>query len=169
MGVRLEANDVRVLGRAITNGQGCELPITAGPPFVGDGSGITNLNASELTSGTIPSARMPYKIYRALLTQVVPSAPVATVLENTLGAIVWARSSLGVYTATLANAFTVGKTHTITGSDWILNATFTVIQTEKTSSSVITITTIDVDISGPTAAPNDGLLSSTSITILVYP
>ena len=43
----------------------------------------------------------PYKVYTALLTQTGTNAPVATVLENTLGVnIVWTRLSTGFYRAT---------------------------------------------------------------------
>lgn len=46
------------------------------------------------------------KRYVALLTQAGTAAPVATVLENTLGGtVVWTRSGLGTYVATLAGAF----------------------------------------------------------------
>src|SRR5688500_2623877 len=52
-----------------------------------------------------------YLVYAALLTQSGTSAPVATVLENTLGGtVVWARSAGGIYTGTLAGAFTADKT-----------------------------------------------------------
>ena len=51
------------------------------------------------------------KVYRALLTQTGTDAPVATVLENTLGGeVVWTRDGTGSYLATLANAFTANKT-----------------------------------------------------------
>ena len=44
----------------------------------------------------------PYKVYTALLTQSGTDAPVATVLENTLGGtVVWIRSEAGAYTATI--------------------------------------------------------------------
>jgi hypothetical protein len=47
-----------------------------------------------------------YKVYTALLTQTGTDAPVATVLENTLGGtLVWTRNSDGDYTATLIGAF----------------------------------------------------------------
>ena len=53
----------------------------------------------------------PYKVYTALLTQSGTDAPVATVLENTLGGdIVWSRNSVGIYTATLLGAFIDNKT-----------------------------------------------------------
>lgn len=51
------------------------------------------------------------KIYRANLTQADTDAPVATVLENTLGGtVVWTRSSAGLYLGTLADAFVENKT-----------------------------------------------------------
>lgn len=61
---------------------------------------------NSLETSTTPN----YKIYRALLTQSGTNAPVATVLENTLGDIVWSRAVLGVYEGTLTGAFTSGKT-----------------------------------------------------------
>ena len=51
-----------------------------------------------------------YKVYTALLTQSGTDAPVATVLENTLGDIVWTRDTTGQYLGTLTGAFISGKT-----------------------------------------------------------
>jgi len=53
------------------------------------------------------------KTYRANLTQTSTNAPVATVLENTLGDIVWSYDGVGAYTATLTGAFTANKTFII--------------------------------------------------------
>ena len=52
----------------------------------------------------------PYKVYTALLTQSGTNAPVATVLENTLGDIVWSYNSIGIYHATSIGSFTENKT-----------------------------------------------------------
>lgn len=52
-----------------------------------------------------------YKVYTALLNQSGTNAPVATVLENTLGDIVWSREGEGLYKATLSNSFTENKTY----------------------------------------------------------
>lgn len=52
----------------------------------------------------------PYKIYTALLNQEGETDPVATVLENTIGNIVWTRIEVGVYRGTLTGAFSSGKT-----------------------------------------------------------
>ncbi len=65
---------------------------------------VDAVNALETSTTTT------YKIYRALLNQTGTSAPVATVLENTLGNIVWTRANVGIYEGTLANAFTANKT-----------------------------------------------------------
>jgi hypothetical protein len=51
-----------------------------------------------------------YKEYVALLTQTGTNAPVATVLSNTIGAIVWGYTGVGQYTATLSGAFLATKT-----------------------------------------------------------
>jgi len=52
-----------------------------------------------------------YKVYTALLTQTGTDAPVATVLENTLGGtVVWSYVAGGRYIGTLSGAFTVNKT-----------------------------------------------------------
>jgi hypothetical protein len=52
-----------------------------------------------------------YKSYVALLSQSGTAAPVATVLENTLGGtVVWTRGGVGDYVGTLVGAFPVSKT-----------------------------------------------------------
>ena len=52
-----------------------------------------------------------YSVYTALLSQSGTNDPVATVLQNTLGGtVMWGYSSVGNYTATLANAFPANKT-----------------------------------------------------------
>ena len=58
-----------------------------------------------------PVDSRPYKVYTALLTQTGTDAPVATVLENTLGGdIVWSYYAEGVYNGELLGAFTINKT-----------------------------------------------------------
>ena len=55
--------------------------------------------------GFAGSIKPQYKIYSALLTQTSTNPPIATILENTLGDIVWTYSSSGVYTGTLISGF----------------------------------------------------------------
>lgn len=50
-----------------------------------------------------------YKVYSALFTQAGTDAPTATILENTLGNIVWTRSEQGVYLGTLSGVFAEDK------------------------------------------------------------
>lgn len=58
------------------------------------------------------------KTYKALLTQSGTSAPIAVVLENTLGDIVWTRNDTGYYFGTLLGAFTSGKTLLLIGQNY---------------------------------------------------
>jgi hypothetical protein len=65
---------------------------------------------NKLTS-IIFNLKPKYKVYTALLTQSGINAPVATVLENTLGAtITYSRVSDGIYTITTDGIFTSDKT-----------------------------------------------------------
>lgn len=81
-------------------------------------SGTPPILVRNATTGAVESVpystfggSRPYKVYTALLSQSGTNAPVATVLENTLGGtVVWTRNSLGNYSATLTNAFTSLKT-----------------------------------------------------------
>lgn len=66
----------------------------SGGTIYGDGSNLTGVSGSS------------YKVYTALLTQTGTTAPVATVLENTLGGtLVWSRNDAGDYLGTLNGAF----------------------------------------------------------------
>lgn len=51
----------------------------------------------------------PYKVYTALLKQTGVAAPVPTILENTLGNIVWSYNGVGTYRGTLTGAFLYDK------------------------------------------------------------
>lgn len=105
-----------------------------------------------------------YKVYTALLTQSGTSAPVATVLENTIGAIVWTYENPGVYFAHLAGAFPVAKTQvfiTKTKSGSLVNSLND--EDNEPSDNVLVSTT---NLSGTN---QNGWLYLTSIEIRVYP
>lgn len=53
---------------------------------------------------------LPYKTYKAFLSCTDGINVVMTVMQNTIGAIVWTRNSAGNYKAELAGAFTLNKT-----------------------------------------------------------
>ena len=110
------------------------------------------------------------KVYRALLNQTGTDAPVATVLENTIGAIVWTRQGLGDYRGTLAGAFPASKVFARVGSAeppaqaWLAAL--------RLSDDVVQIATHQqtVDFQGEEFIfdPADGFVLNTPVEILVY-
>jgi hypothetical protein len=71
-------------------------------------------NLKEILTELVSSETQTYKVYSALLTQSGTDAPVAVILENTIGDIVWTREDGGIgtegmYKGTLLGAFTAGK------------------------------------------------------------
>jgi hypothetical protein len=107
----LPGADAIVMGRGNT--------VTAGTKGVIVGNGQTlesdGMVVSDLTvTGTINGdAVVPYKKYIALISQIGTADPTVTVLENTIGDIVWTRSSIGDYLGTLTGAFLQPKTYII--------------------------------------------------------
>lgn len=85
-------------------------------PLAGSGTRLVTASATGVLGDTVYTQLRGYKAYSALLTQSDTLAPVATVLENTLGGtVVWSYASEGHYIATLAGAFTANKTAVILG------------------------------------------------------
>lgn len=80
--------------------------------------------------------------YRALLSQAGTAAPTAIVLNNSIGKtgadVVWARTGVGVYTATLTAGFTANKTF-IHGRVYD-QATGKALVGARTSANVLTFT-----------------------------
>ena len=99
------------------------------------------------------------KVYRALLTQTGTSAPVATVIENTIGSIVWTRVNVGHYRGTLSSAFTSNKTHVL------INSNEDSVAFVEYNANFITVKSQLAD----TLALTDSLLKNSAIQILVYP
>ncbi len=58
-----------------------------------------------------------FLVYTALLNQTGTAAPIPTILENTIGNIIWTRDAAGEYFATLAGAFPITKTVIFVGND----------------------------------------------------
>jgi len=109
------------------------------------------------------SSGSSYLVYTALLTQTGTNAPVATMLENTLGGLLTIiRSSTGIYSVSSSVLFTENKTAVfLNNSDYALN---TAIRSASwQDSSTITIITLDSSFSVA-----DDLLSNTALTIKVY-
>lgn len=108
---------------------------------------------------------LPYKVYTALLTQTGTSAPVATVLENTLGGtVVWTRVSSGYYVATLTGAFIENKTFILMGSNININdVDSATLNTDSLNIDSFTLATLDTN-----TQAFDEILLNTSIEIRVY-
>ena len=129
------------------------------PTFTGTPTAPTataGTNTTQIaTTAFVQNVARPYKVYTALLTQTGTNAPVATVLENTLGGTVtWSRTVPGGYFATLSDAFTTDKTTVL-------------ITNGSTNGNYIhgaAVSTTNVNI----IAPNDGQIDRATVEIRVY-
>jgi len=103
-----------------------------------------------------------YKEYVAIISQSGTSDPTASVLTALdVGTIVYARTGVGVYTATLSSAFTANKTFVQANISDVTDPF--VVVAELTSTSVITLNTMEA------AYTNIDLNGSLFLTIRVYP
>lgn len=81
-------------------------------------SAPSRVDLQKGTASWVPERQDSYLVYTALLTQSGTDAPVATVLENTLGGtVVWSYEGTGTYKATLTDAFAANKTWTSPSND----------------------------------------------------
>jgi len=123
---------------------------------------VVDFTPNGATGATGPSVDFrPYKVYSALISQSGTAAPTATVLENTIGAIVWTRTSAGTYSGTLTGAFTASKTF----SQLTLSLTDPQVigYTKRNSGDVVAIRTYD-----PSTIGRDSTLDNASLEIRVY-
>lgn len=89
-----------------------------------EGSGVTLTTGGTGSAGTVTIAASgggaSYLVYTALITQSGTSAPVATILENTLGGTpTWSRQAQGTFRATLTNLFTSNKSTAFVANDYV--------------------------------------------------
>lgn len=141
--------------------------VTAGTKgiIVGDGqtlsdSGmvINNLTVTGTINGDVV---VPFKKYVATISQTGTSDPTVTVLENTIGDIVWTRVAVGGYSADLLGAFPVQDKVYLS----INNTLTSVFITEFKWGTLdnVNINTYDL-----TATSIDGAMSYNTIEIRVY-
>ena len=96
----------------------------------------------------------------ALISQTGTAAPTVTILENTLGDIVWTRDGLGDYIGTLTGAFPSGKV--VCFSNQIDMLKMIIIQRKNDDG-------ISINTGTPgTTTIADNILDNTSIEIRVY-
>lgn len=132
-----------------------------------DGKVKTKDENGDIEEISIANPNAP-KVYKALLTQTGTSAPVATVLENTLGGtVVWTRNGPGQYTGTLSGVFTNNKTCIfIQGSNDGDTSSATIYdRAYRSSVNEITLVTVSLD----PISNADSIMNGTSLLIEVYP
>jgi len=104
-------------------------------------NGISVSSNNTTDTITISGTAAPYRVYTALLSQSDSSAPVATVLGNTLSAdIIWTRISTGVYFGTLSGAFTENLT-TVSCNYGIVSGDASIITGFRSNANVIRVQT----------------------------
>lgn len=141
----------------------------ASPTFTGNPAAPTPTvgdNDTSLATTAFVQAAIGSKTYAANFTQSSTTAPVPTLFLNQLSAaIVWAYTSTGLYTGTLAGAFLTGKVPTqigiIIAGGGTLAATGT-WRITRTSDNTITLETFAA------GALTDGLLTGKFISFVVF-
>jgi len=111
------------------------------------------------------------KVYRALLTQTGTDAPVATVLENTLGAdVTWDYDDAGRYRVTLSSAILtadktclppVNATASMEGAPAVVTSFF------RVDTDAVRLQTASADLVAGTLTLADALLTNAYVQIIV--
>lgn len=134
-------------------------------PAVAETMELLDRDGNEVATFTKSVDGQPL-VYRALLTQSGTDAPVATVLENTLGGtVVWGYTATGEYTATLTGAFTTNKTF-ITATSSAAAGSNSAYFIGASSPDADTVKIVSIKHDGTLA---DEFLVNASVEILVYP
>jgi hypothetical protein len=124
-----------------------------------------NVNLTEKKSAVLNAETQPYtlddirgyKMYTALVSQTGTSAPVVTVLDNTIGNIVWTYDSTGEYIGTLTGVFISGKVY------------FSALPSQITQLKLVRLNNNSVNLGTVTSGvKTNGLLSNTPIEIRIY-
>ena len=124
---------------------------------------------SSYTGAEIDAGVRPYKVYTALLTQSGTDAPVATVLENTIGNIVWSYYGTGFYVGTLTNAFPYAKTCSIPMLSGYYSAVTEGTVTIKLQANINNDSEFLISIIDGTGTEINDALQNHPIEIRVYP
>jgi hypothetical protein len=134
--------------------------------------------SNVLTSLGIETSTSPYTVYSALLNQgqggaASTSAPVATELQNTIGAIVWTRGGQGYYEGTLVGAFTADKTFVLIQNQFLPSeggGLYVVkgVAVQRVDADTIAVYTSIYNGAAGTQILDDAVLLDTSIEIRVY-
>jgi hypothetical protein len=141
--------------------------VTAGTQgiIVGDGQTLTesgmvvnNLTVTNTINGAVV---VPYKKYVATISQTGTADPTVTVLENTVGDIVWTRAGVGLYSGDLLGAFP--------NQDKVyLSLNNTLTSVFITEFKWGTLDNVNINTYDLTATSIDGAMSFNTIEIRVY-
>jgi len=155
----MEGADVVVKGRGNVVTQGTKGIIIGDNQSLSDDGIVTkNLTVTDTINGAPVVA---YKKYIANITQVGIADPVLTILENTIGDIVWTRIGAGQYDGVLVGAFpTASNVYAIIQSFNIYSAHISIYNADPDTLQIFTLDN--------TYAPVDGVLFNTTIEIRVY-
>jgi hypothetical protein len=138
---------------------------------------VSNLGLTSIESTTldvsiddgVATVDLPYKVYSAIITQTDTNAPVATVLENTLGVtITWSRVAEGSYKVTASSGiFLEAKTWTIINNINISGTTY--FDINRGSNTEIFVSSSIYDAGSPPYIPADDIILALSLEIRIYP
>jgi hypothetical protein len=156
--VVVPGSDVLIFGKGNAVSPGVKgVVIGDGQTLESDGMVIPNLTVTNSING---APVVNYKRYIALISQTGTNDPTVTVLENTIGDIVWTRAAGGRYEGTLVGAFpNQNKTYLINNNTQVN----TYLRFYWTSADVVQIRTLDF-----TNTLQDGVLDYNTIEIRVY-
>jgi hypothetical protein len=137
---------------------------------------VSNLGLSSIESTTldvsiadgVATVDVPYKVYSALISQSGTDAPVATVLQNTLGVtMTWSRFSTGLYRVTAGSGvFLENKTWVVINNINLSSGTYYDIG--RDSNSIIQVGSAVYDAGSPPYVMADDVIGILSIEIRVY-
>lgn len=128
-------------------------------------SGFSGTGTSGFSGASGAGGGASYLVYTALLTQSGTDAPVATVLENTLGGtVVWSYLDIGRYTATLSGAFTSAKTVVLFNYNYIGTENARTSGSSRATDNTVNLVTFDTG-----GNPADAIMTGATIEIRVFP
>jgi hypothetical protein len=120
---------------------------------------VSNLTVTSTINGAVV---VPYKKYVATISQTGTADPTVTVLENTIGDIVWTRVGVGVYQGVLLGAFPdQDKTYLLINQNTQSGGQINYI-------NWFDVDTIEISTLDTTFTPDDSLLLNTTIEIRTY-
>lgn len=144
-------------------------PITINTPtltlggLTGSVTSVANISSTGVVSR---GAVVPLR-YTALISQSGTSDPVVSIIENTIGTIVWTRSGVGAYLGTLTGAFPSTKTIALCTTATFGGSVYpTLVTIGRQDNNSVFVVTRRTDSVGTNV---DTQLSNSSIKIEVYP